>query len=138
MWFLLPDEGVSPEELLDGGDGVDFLFTADKSQWDRQKFALEDQSIPKFDVADQFDLGDGLKALGVTDVYDPERADFTPMTTDVDGPITLSMANHAARVVIDEEGCTAAAFTVEAVGGAAIPDDEIGRASCRERVSSPV
>lgn len=125
MWFLLPDEGVSPEELLDGGDGVDFLFTADKSQWDRQKFALVDQSIPKFDVADQFDLGDGLKALGVTDVYDPVRADFTPMTADVDGPITLSMANHAARVVIDEEGCTAAAFTVEAVGGDAIPDDEV-------------
>ena len=125
MWFLLPDEGVSPEELLDGGDGADFLFTVDKSQWDRQKFALVNQSIPKFDVADQFDLGDGLKALGVTDVYDPVRADFTPMTTDVDWPITLSMANHAARVVIDEEGCTAAAFTVAAPGGSAIPDDEV-------------
>ena len=35
------------------------------------------------------------------------------------------MANHAARVVIDEEGCTAAAFTVVAPGGSAAPEDEV-------------
>lgn len=125
MWFLLPDEGVAPEELLAGGEGLDFLFAADKSQWERQKFSLINKSIPKFDVSSQFDLGDGLKALGVTDVYDETRSDFTPMTTDVNGPITLSMVNHAARVVIDEEGCTAAAFTVAAPGGDAAPSDEV-------------
>lgn len=125
MWFLLPDEGVAPEGLLAGGEGLDFLFTADKSQWEGQKFSLINKSIPKFDVSSQFDLGDGLKALGVTDVYDPMRSDFTPMAAEVSGPVTLNQVNHAARVVIDEEGCTAAAFTVVGPGEDAAPSDEV-------------
>ena len=126
MWFLLPDEGVIPEELLADQEAADFLFTADKYEWENQKYLIVNKAIPKFDVSSQFDLGDGLKALGVTDVFDPAASDFTPMTTDVDGPIFLSKADHAARVVIDEEGCTAAAFTVmEALAEGAPPDDEV-------------
>ena len=123
MWFLLPDEGVSPEELLSDGEAMDFLFTANKYEWENQEYLLVNKSIPKFDVASQFDLIDGLKKLGITDIFDPDRSDFTPMTAGMDG-IVLSKANHAARVVIDEEGCTAAAFTVMANAGAAPPPDE--------------
>ena len=126
MWFLLPDEGISPEELLADTEAMDFLFTPEKYEWEKQKSLFVNKSIPKFDVASQFDLGEGLRALGVTDVFDPERSDFTPMTTNVEVPIILSQANHAARVVIDEEGCTAVAFTVMAASGAAAPpDDEV-------------
>ncbi len=126
MWFLLPDEGVTPEELLSDGESMDFLFTADKNEWEKQKFLFVNKSIPKFDVSSQFDLGEGLKNLGVTDIFDPGLSDFTPMTTDAGMSIVLSQANHAARVMIDEEGCTAAAFTVMAyAGGAAPPDDEV-------------
>ncbi len=125
MWFLLPDEGVSPEELLSDGEAVDFLFTAEKSKWENQKFLSVNKSIPKFDVASQFDLAEGLRALGVTDVFDPARADFTPMTTDVNAPISVSKADHAVRVVVDEEGCTAAAFAViRTFGGVPSPLDE--------------
>ena len=125
MWFLLPDEGVTPEELLDDKEAAAFLFTADKHEWEKQKYLIVNKSIPKFDVSAQFELEDGLKALGITDVFDPARADFTPMTTSVNGPITLDQASHAARVVIDEEGCTAAAFTVMAPAGNAAPDGEV-------------
>lgn len=126
MWFLLPDEGVTPEELLSDGEAMDFLFAADKYQWENQKFLFVNKSIPKFDVSSQFDLGKGLQTLGITDVFDSEASDFTPMTTDVEVPIFLSQVNHAARVVIDEEGCTAAAYTLlPAAGAAAPPDDEV-------------
>lgn len=124
MWFLLPDEGVSPEELLSDGEAMDFLFTADKEEWEKQKFLIVNKAVPKFDVSSQFDLGEGLRALGVTDVFDPEKSDFSPMTAGGAGGIVLSRADHAARVVIDEEGCTAAAFTVMAYAGAAKPPDE--------------
>lgn len=126
MWFLLPDEGVAPEALLSDGEAVDFLFTADKYDWENRKYLEVNKSIPRFDVSSQFELTAGLQALGVTDVFDLSVSDFTPMTADVDVPIFLSQASHAARVVIDEEGCTAAAFTVmAAAGGAAPPEEEV-------------
>lgn len=125
MWFLLPDEGITPEELLSDGEAMDFLFTADKNGWEKQKFLFVNKSIPKFDVSSQLDLTEGLQALGITDIFDPTVSDFTPMA-DVDVPIVLSQASHAARVVIDEEGCTAAALTVLVDAGAAPPpDDEV-------------
>lgn len=126
MWFLLPDEGITPEELLSDEEAMNFLFAVDKDEWENQKFLFVNKSIPKFDVTSQFDLEEGLQTLGVTDLFDPALSDFTPMTTDADAPITLSRASHAARVVIDEEGCTATAFTVIAgAGAAAPPDDEV-------------
>ena len=124
MWFLLPDEGVTPEELLSDREAMDVLLTGQRNQWENQKYLIVNKSIPKFDVSSQFDLKEGLQAMGVTDVFDPAVSDFTPMTTGVDAPIILSQASHAARVVIDEEGCTAAAFTVMPYAGAAPPPDE--------------
>lgn len=123
MWFLLPDEGVMPEELLADKEAAEFLFAVDKYEWENQKYLIVNKAIPKFDVSSQFDMRDGLKTLGVTDVYDPAVSDFTPMTTDAGAPIVLSKADHAARVMIDEEGCTATAFTVLAGAGAAAPPD---------------
>ena len=126
MWFLLPDEGVTPEELLSDGEAMDFLLTAEKFGWENQKSVIVHKSIPKFDVSSQFDLRDGLQALGVTDVFNPALSDFTPMTTDETVPVAVSEVSHAVRVVIDEEGCTAAAFTVARLaGGTAVPDDEV-------------
>ena len=130
MWFILPDEGVTPEELLSDAEVMDFLFFGTGSygeyEWENHKAIYVNQSIPKFDVSAQFDLTDGLRALGITDVFDPAVSDFTPMTTSVDGPIAVSQADHAARVVIDEEGCIAAAFTVILdYGMGDPPDDEV-------------
>lgn len=126
MWFLLPDEGVSPEELLSDSEAAGFLFSSEKSGWKNSKLLFVNKSIPKFDISSQFDLDEGLKNLGVTDIFDPEVSDFTPMTADADMSIVLSNANHAARVMIDEEGCTATAFTVlPGAGAMPPPDDEV-------------
>ena len=126
MWFLLPDEGVTPEELLADAEVLDFLFTDKRSEWENQKFLFVNKTIPKFDISSQFDLTEGLRALGVTDVFDETVSDFTPMTTNVGAPIVVSEVNHAARVTIDEEGCTATAFTeLPAVGAMPPPDDEV-------------
>ena len=64
-----------------------------------------------------------LRALGVTDVFDAGKADFSPLTDKADA-IFLSQAKHAARVTIDEEGVVAAAYTVMVACGAALPPDE--------------
>lgn len=119
MWFLLPDEGVTPEELLTSG-AVDFLLSQENAE---SKFMTIDLSVPKFDISADTELSAALHALGVTDVFDADTADFSPLTDNADG-IFLSQAKHAARVAIDEEGVIAAAYTVMAAAGAAMPPEE--------------
>lgn len=119
MWFLLPDEGVTPEELLTGG-AVDFLLSQENAE---SKYMTIDLSVPKFDVSADTELSDALRSLGVTDVFAADTADFSPLMDNADG-IALSQAKHAARVAIDEEGVIAAAYTVMAAAGAAMPPDE--------------
>lgn len=126
MWFILPDEGVSVDELLADEQVMEFLLMeGTKPDWENQKYLIVNQSIPKFDVVSDFDLSEGLQAMGITDVFDGAVSDFSPMTTDVKD-IEVSQATHAARVIIDEEGVEAAAFTVLALAGAAMPPkDEV-------------
>ena len=120
MWFLLPDEGVTPEELLADEPTMDFLLSDGESA--ESKYLIVNLALPKFDTASDLDLADSLKALGITDVFDPAVSDFSPMTDDT--AAYLSQAKHAARVTVDEEGVTAAAYTVMMTCGAAAPPEE--------------
>lgn len=120
MWFILPDEGVSVDELLQDEQVMKFILT---NEWEDSKYLIVNLSVPKFDVVSDMDLSSGLRALGVTDVFDPGTSDFSPMTSDAE-EIYLSQTMHAARVMIDEEGCTAVAYTVMAASGSAMPPDE--------------
>lgn len=122
MWIILPDEGVGVDELLRDEQAVEFILS-NGEDWENSKYLTVNLAVPKFDVTSQLELSEGLKALGVTDVFDWVISDFSPMTEDVD-EIYVSKVQHDARVVIDEEGCTAAAYTVMAVSGGAMPPDE--------------
>ncbi len=138
MWLILPAEGCSVDELLESGEAMDFLL-ADKSDtydengnvvkegWTGQKYLNINLSMPKFDVSSNLGLIDGLKALGVTDVFNPSVSNFDPLEASTDDPLYVSTVEHAARVKVDEEGCEAAAYTVIMVeaGMAMFPDDEV-------------
>ena len=121
MWFLLPDEGVTMDDLLNDEQTMEFLNS--NGNWENSKHLIVNMSVPKFDVVSDLDLRDGLNALGITGVFDATVADFSPMTSKV-AEIFLSKADHAARVAIDEEGVTAAAYTVMMMAGAAAPPEE--------------
>lgn len=122
MRFLLPDEGVGVDELLRDGQVMEFLLTPEY-EWEASRSLTVNLAVPKFDVTSQLELKEGLKALGVTDVFDGAVSDFSPMTEDTD-EIFVSTVQHDARVTIDEEGCTAAAYTVMAVLGGSMPPEE--------------
>ena len=121
MWFLLPDEGVSVQELLQDDETMKFLLS--KGEWENSKYLKIHLSLPKFDISSQMDLCEGLRALGVTNIFYPKISDFSPMTTDKDN-ISLSQANHGVRVAIDEEGVTAAAYTAMSMSGAGAPSED--------------
>ncbi|WP_300926438.1 serpin family protein, partial [uncultured Dubosiella sp.] len=65
-------------------------------------------SMPKFDIENTLSLKDTLKKMGMSDVFDPEKADFAPLT---DTPVYLSEVEHGVRVKTDEKGIEAAAYT---------------------------
>lgn len=123
MWFLLPDEGVTVEELLEDPQTMDFILS--DGGWENGKRLIVNLSLPKFDITSQKDLAEDLQTLGITDVFDAVKSDFSPMTPGAK-EIFVSTVQHDVRVAIDEEGVTAAAYTVMAMSGAgAPPDDEI-------------
>ena len=125
MRFILPDEGVTAEELLNDEETLGFMnMVSYFGDYPNSKYVKVNISVPKFDVSSEIDLEDGLKELGITDIFDPAKSDFTPLTDDAD-IIRLSKAEQAARVVIDEEGCKAAAFTVMLSAGALPPTEEV-------------
>ncbi len=108
MWFFLPDEGVTPHELLEQEAVYDLPIY---EKWsDRRKMELS-LYLPKFDITAKTDLVPGLMELGVTEAFSPVTSDFSSLTKDR-ADIYFSKAEHCTRVKIDEEGSEAAAYTI--------------------------
>lgn len=122
MRLLLPDEGIAPETLLSDEDALTFMMEPAESAG--KEFALVNLSVPKFDVSSQIDLESGMKELGIHDVFDAEKADFSPLLAASDG-VALSAASQSARVMIDEEGCKAAALTSMMYAGGYLPPEPV-------------
>ncbi|XP_068599703.1 leukocyte elastase inhibitor-like [Brachionichthys hirsutus] len=65
--------------------------------------------LPKFKLEEDYELSEPLSRLGVTDVFDPQKADLSGMNGD--GGLFVSTAAHKAFVEVNEEGTEAAAAT---------------------------
>lgn len=122
MFVILPDEGISPEELA--GDEEIFDMLNKGYEYGKQKYLEINMSIPKFKVDSKLELGNSLKALGITDAFDPGKADFSALVSKAETQVFLSKADHAAMVEIDEEGVTGAAYTNLGLNSTAMPPDE--------------
>ena len=123
MRFLLPDEGVSAEALLNDPEALSFLLSTEYGSWENCKDLILHLSLPKFDISSQLSLGAPLRELGLTDVFDPDTADFSPLTA-TEGAV-LSQVTHGARVAVDEQGVTASAYTMMMIGAGMPPEEEI-------------
>ncbi len=105
MVFVLPDEGISPESLLQDAEFLSRLeFYGDAPTWGEVRW-----SVPKFDLDCGVDLLDTLTALGISDLLNPDRADLSALT---DWDAYVSDVQQLARVKVDEEGVEAAAVTI--------------------------
>ena len=120
--FVLPDEGRTVDEVLaDPGlwDGL-----AGRAEWGRYK---TEWSLPKFDAQSDVDLKDTMKEMGITDLFDDTKADFTALVdpAQLDRPV-LSVAKQAARIQVDEEGIRAVTYTqLGTQNGAALPPNDV-------------
>lgn len=104
MVILLPNEGQL--ETVQAG--------LDSSSLDTLLNAMEYQNVdlylPKFKYEYSLSLADTLARMGMTDAFDPSKADFSGM----DGARDLYIGDvlHKAFVAVDEAGTEAAAATV--------------------------
>lgn len=123
MVILLPDEGVSADALLHDPQALGFI-EGDETLATFLYTHKVNLKLPKFDVLSDMELTEQLKLLGVTDVFDKIKANFSGILTKQILPVAVSEVKHAARVKIDEEGCEAAAYTMIYPTGAGMPKDE--------------
>lgn len=65
--------------------------------------------MPKFKMAESYDLKTTLSSLGMTDAFSRSQADFTGMSKKDD--LFLSQVYHKAFVEVNEEGTEASAAT---------------------------
>lgn len=116
MFFVLPQEGTAPEELL---SDTSFLSSLSSGAADVQ-YGMVEWSVPKFDLSADLDLINTLKSLGITDLLNADQADLSGLTS-LD--TFLTQAEQMTRVSVDEEGVEAAAVTILAPGAGAPPEE---------------
>ncbi len=121
MWLILPDEGLTPEDILESGNALKMIL-GNWQEYENQKSLKVNLSMPKFDVSGDMELSDALKNLGITEVFEAGNANFSPILPEVE--TFLDTVQHAARVKVDEEGVEAAAYTVMTNATSAMPPED--------------
>ncbi len=119
MWIVLPDEGTDVKDIAQSGKVREMIASGGM-----EGMSLRVRmSLPKTDITADTDLSAVLRKLGITDVFEPEKADFSPLS---DEELYLDRAQHAARVIMDEEGVYAAAYTMLMVAATGMgPQDTV-------------
>lgn len=126
MWFVLPDEGLDPLDLVNDPELYRLISTTNSDDWKNSKFLTLNLSLPKFDITYDFNLNRHLQTLGMTDAFDFSKADFSPLLDDSSIPLFLSESKQGSKVAIDEEGVSAASFTAMTISRASMPpEDEV-------------
>lgn len=118
MWLVLPSSG---SDVDDAGIVTEFL-QADSSVSVQRPVAM---TVPKLKFDSTTILNDVLRGMGIRDVFDDERADFTPVVSnvlDVSNP-KLSVAGvfQKSFIELNERGTIAGAATTIVVGGTISP-----------------
>lgn len=117
MLFIRPDDGVSPQQLLENGVLDELLSKSPETIYGEIRWA-----IPKFDIEYTADLKPQLQEMGITQAFERDRADFSPLSS---MPLYLDKATQSTRVTIDENGCTAASFVMlEVAAGEAFVEEK--------------
>lgn len=118
---LLPDEGVGLDGLVSSLSGE-----ALSSMLANAEGAAVETAMPSFSSEYDAELSGTLKALGMADAFDGERADFTGMGHSTLGNIYINRVLHKTFIDVTPLGTRAGAATVVEMNteSAAIPPEE--------------
>lgn len=106
--FILPNEDKTPTDVINAGEFYAMLT-------DSVLYTIYDinLSVPKFDILSDTEFIDGLKSLGVADIFEPDIADFTPLGQKKG--MWINKLQQMTRITVSEEGVKAASGTI--IGG---------------------
>jgi serine protease inhibitor len=121
MWFILPDADKTVNDVLTQGEYMSLVLERES---ENSKYMKVNFTVPKFDIGSSGDLSQGLRDMGITEVFSEDSADFSPVLVNHEGAY-LGSVQQATRVAIDEDGVTAASYIVLPAAGAAMPPEEI-------------
>uniref|UniRef100_A0A8C7AZJ9 Serpin domain-containing protein n=1 Tax=Neovison vison TaxID=452646 RepID=A0A8C7AZJ9_NEOVI len=113
----IPYKGKDLSMVLLLPDDLEDQLTAEKlREWTSSQNMHDnyvDLYLPRFKVEETYDLKDTLRALGMVDVFNPQRANLSGMTGTKD--LLVSKVIHKSFVEVTEEGTEAASSTAVVV-----------------------
>lgn len=107
---LLPNDGISVADYIASLTGEGLISTLKNAQDMEVKTA-----IPKFESKYSVEMSAILKAMGITDAFDIDSADFTRLGKSENGNIFINRVLHKTYIAVDEKGTKAGAATVVAM-----------------------
>jgi serpin B len=107
MVFILP-------KTIDGLNALEANISSELLQHINSRFKMSTVqiSIPKFVIESELDLKKVLPKLGITDIFNEAKSDFSHLIKEHTGKIYVSKAVHKVIVEVNEEGTEASAATV--------------------------
>ena len=112
---LLPNEGVSVSEYLNSLSGESLHALLDEAEATTVEAAL-----PKFKTEYSTELSEILQAMGMTDAFDAEYADFSGIGSSTEGSLYIGRVIHKTYIEVGEKGTRAGAATAVAMGNGGI------------------
>lgn len=104
---LLPKEGITVSDYVQGLTGEHLQNLLENTQQ-----VTVNAAIPKFETEFDTQMSEILKAMGMSDAFDSNMADFSRMAKHTDGNIYISRVLHKTFISVAEQGTKAGAATV--------------------------
>lgn len=120
---LLPNEGVSVSDYISTLTGERLYQILTDIQETKVKAA-----VPAFHYEYEAEMSDILAAMGMTNAFDGELADFTGIGTYPDANLVINRVLHKAYIAVDEKGTEAgAASAVEMIAKTSLDIPEMNK-----------
>lgn len=120
---FLPTEGVSLDEYIASLTGESFVQTVKSAKADAKGVKV---TMPKFRGETEMKLKETLQAMGMTDAFQLDAADFSGMVESGEKELFVNQVLHKTYISVDELGTKAGAVTsVQMLTGEAFIENSV-------------
>ena len=116
MYFILPNEGVSVNELVNDVEVLEFIIS--NGEWKNKDDIIVNLTIPQMEISSNMDLKDGLSKMGVMDCFTIGSSDFSGIVKNdkYANELFVNKIDHSVSIAVDIEGVTGYACTQATTG----------------------